>query len=92
MKDARSLRDRVLFLGYPTSFAVDAPRYGSPSPSAAGAPTSSLNSRKAGLAWRDMPEACRVYMYSFEDGSATVVEELRSYQCRRMGHDNDTRS
>ncbi|CAN6303911.1 unnamed protein product [Urochloa humidicola] len=49
-RDARSLRDCVLFLGYPTSFAVDAAPRGSAAPSAAGAPISS-STRGRPAAW-----------------------------------------
>ncbi|CAL4935417.1 unnamed protein product [Urochloa decumbens] len=72
-RDARSLGDRVLFLGCPTSFAVDAARLGGEG----GCAYFVLSSRKPGVARRkDVPEARRVYRYSFEDGGATVVEEL----------------
>ncbi|CAL4926814.1 unnamed protein product [Urochloa decumbens] len=74
-RDARSLGDRVLFLGCPTSFAVDAARLGG-----AGCAYFVLSSRKppgaVALAWRKAPKACHVYRYSFEDGGATAVEEL----------------
>ncbi|CAN6322920.1 unnamed protein product [Urochloa humidicola] len=79
-RDARSLSDRVLFLGFPTSFAVDAARLGG------GCAYFVLNSRDAGVArWRNVPEACHVYRYSFEVGRATAVEELPT----GAGWDND---
>lgn len=75
-RDGRSLvNDRILFLGCPTSFAVDAARFPD-EVAAGGCAYFVLNSRKAGWTWRKVPEARRVYRYSFEDGSATEVEEL----------------
>ncbi|CAN6292147.1 unnamed protein product [Urochloa humidicola] len=75
-RDAWSLRDRVLFLGCPTSFAVDAARLGG-AVGGGGCAYFVLSSRKAGEARRkDVPDARRVYRYSFDDGGATVVEEL----------------
>ncbi|CAN6303910.1 unnamed protein product [Urochloa humidicola] len=75
-RDAWSLRDRVLFLGCPTSFAVDAARLGG-AVGGGGCAYFVLSSRKPGEARRkDVPDARRVYRYSFDDGGATVVEEL----------------
>ncbi|CAN6292146.1 unnamed protein product [Urochloa humidicola] len=79
-RDARSLRDRVLFLGFPASFAVDAAQF-----VGGGCAYFVLSSRKPGVAWRNVPEACHVYRYSFEDGRATAVEELPT----DIGWDND---
>nr|CAB3498967.1 unnamed protein product [Digitaria exilis] len=73
-RDGRSLGDRVLFLGCPTSFAVDAARFGGAI--SGGCAYLVLSSKNAGWSWRNAPETCRVYRYSFEDGSTTVVEEL----------------
>ncbi|KAF8733806.1 hypothetical protein HU200_014656 [Digitaria exilis] len=74
-RDGRSLGDRVLFLGCPTSFAVDAARFGGAI--SGGCAYLVLSSQQnAGWSRRNVPETCRVYRYSFEDGSATVVEEL----------------
>ncbi|KAK3132651.1 hypothetical protein QOZ80_6AG0525690 [Eleusine coracana subsp. coracana] len=70
-RDGLSLmNDRVLFLGHPTSFAVDAVGGGG------GYAYFVLNSRNAGWIGRIVPEASRVYRYSFKDGRATEVEEL----------------
>ncbi|CAL4926812.1 unnamed protein product [Urochloa decumbens] len=77
VRDARSLGDRVLFLGFPTSFAVDAV--------SGGCAYFILNSREAGLGRRKVPGACHVYRYSFEDGGATAVGELPT----GAGWDND---
>ncbi|KAL6655020.1 hypothetical protein ACP70R_005846 [Stipagrostis hirtigluma subsp. patula] len=71
-RDGRSLSDRVLFLGNPTSFAVDAARFGGAV--SGGCAYFVVNSRRTG--WTKMPKACRVYRYSFEDGAMTVVEEM----------------
>ncbi|CAL4935416.1 unnamed protein product [Urochloa decumbens] len=74
-RDAWSLRDRVLFLGFPASFAVDAARLGGAV--SGGCAYFVHNSWEAGVARRkNVPEACRVYRYSFEDGGAAAVEEL----------------
>ncbi|OEL17425.1 hypothetical protein BAE44_0021556 [Dichanthelium oligosanthes] len=54
-------------------FAVDAERYGGAV--SGGCAYFVFSSRKA----RSEPKACRVYRYSFEDGSATVVEELAGW-------------
>ncbi|TVU10528.1 hypothetical protein EJB05_44065, partial [Eragrostis curvula] len=72
-RDGRSLSDRVLFLGSPTSFAVDAVRFAGAALSG-GCAYFVLDSQEAGWSWRNVPEARRVY--SFEDGSATELEEL----------------
>ncbi|TVU10452.1 hypothetical protein EJB05_43983, partial [Eragrostis curvula] len=74
-RDGRSLSDRVLFLGSPTSFAVDAARFAGAALSG-GCAYFVLDSQEAGWSWRNVPEARRVYRYSFEDGSATELEEL----------------
>ncbi|CAN6213978.1 unnamed protein product [Urochloa humidicola] len=65
------LRDRVLFLGWPTSFAVDAARLGG----AVGG-GSAFFILNAG--WRNVGGTGRscVYRHCFGDGSTTVVEEL----------------
>ncbi|KAL6601543.1 hypothetical protein ACP70R_044763 [Stipagrostis hirtigluma subsp. patula] len=71
-RDGRSLDDRVLFLGSPTSFAADAaPFAGEVSGGCAYFVLNSTEARRWGV-----PAACRVYKYSFEDGRATVVEKL----------------
>ncbi|TVU10529.1 hypothetical protein EJB05_44066, partial [Eragrostis curvula] len=79
-KDGRSLCDRVLFLGCPTSFAVDAVLFG-------GALGGGCAYFVLNLNWRNASERCRVYRHSFEDGSTAVVEELPAGQ----GWDDDTR-
>ncbi|KAK3129430.1 hypothetical protein QOZ80_6BG0479360 [Eleusine coracana subsp. coracana] len=68
-RDGRSLGDRVLFLGRPASFAVDASKFGGAIDG--GCAYFVLNSGSP--FWT---EACLVYKYSFVDGRATVVAEL----------------
>ncbi|KAL6655018.1 hypothetical protein ACP70R_005844 [Stipagrostis hirtigluma subsp. patula] len=71
-RDGRSLGDRVVFLGSPTSFAADAaPFAGEVSGGCAYFVLNSTEARRWGV-----PAASGVYKYSFEDGMATVVEKL----------------
>ncbi|KAK3132650.1 hypothetical protein QOZ80_6AG0525670 [Eleusine coracana subsp. coracana] len=68
-RDGQSLGDRVLFLGRPASFAVDASRFGG----AVDGGCAYLVLKSRSPLWT---EACLVYKYSFMDGKATVVAEL----------------
>ncbi|TVU10444.1 hypothetical protein EJB05_43973, partial [Eragrostis curvula] len=71
-RDGRSLADRVLFLGRPASFAVDAARFDGAI--AGGCAYVVLGSNR--FVWTALPEAYQVYKYSFLDGSATDVADL----------------
>ncbi|RLN33811.1 hypothetical protein C2845_PM03G27230 [Panicum miliaceum] len=68
-RDGRGLRDRVLFLGWPTSFAVDPAPFG-------GAVSGGSAFFVLNAGWGNAPERSRVYRHSFGDGSKTVAEEL----------------
>ncbi|KAL6658547.1 hypothetical protein ACP70R_004133 [Stipagrostis hirtigluma subsp. patula] len=73
-KDGRSLADRVLFLGRPISFAVDAARRGM---SGGGCAYFILKSMLYSGPWSKWSaEKCRLFRYSFHDGTAELVEQL----------------
>ncbi|KAL6868160.1 hypothetical protein ACP4OV_015005 [Aristida adscensionis] len=68
-----SLADRVFFLGWPCSFAVDASRIGVDG----GCAYFLLRSKLYGGAWSKLPlMRCRLFKYRFGDDSAEFVEQL----------------
>ncbi|KAL6658555.1 hypothetical protein ACP70R_004141 [Stipagrostis hirtigluma subsp. patula] len=72
--EGRSLADRVLFLGRPVSFAVDAARLGM---SGGGCAYFVLWGSLYARAWSKSPvERCRLFKYSFHDGTTELVEQL----------------
>jgi hypothetical protein len=73
-RDGRSFTDRVMFLGRPSSFAVDAARFGVIS---GGCAYFVLKSRLYGAIWSKFSiERCRVFMYSFQDDRSELIEQL----------------
>ncbi|CAL4985266.1 unnamed protein product [Urochloa decumbens] len=78
--DSRSLADRVLFLGRPSSFAMDGMRLGM-----SGGCAYLVDRRPLyGGSWSKMAiERCRVFRYSFHDDTAELVEQLPAkWNCR----------
>ncbi|KAL6658552.1 hypothetical protein ACP70R_004138 [Stipagrostis hirtigluma subsp. patula] len=72
--EGRSLADRVLFLGRPVSFAVDAARLAM---SGGGCAYFVLWGFLYARAWSKSPvERCRLFKYSFHDGTTELVEQL----------------
>ncbi|XP_066339527.1 uncharacterized protein [Miscanthus floridulus] len=73
-RDGRSLADRVMFLGRPSSFAVDAARFGV---SSGGCAYFVMKSELYGGIWSKMAiKQCRVFKYSFQDDRSEFVEQL----------------
>ncbi|KAK8447428.1 hypothetical protein SEVIR_8G071900v4 [Setaria viridis] len=73
-KDDRSLVDRILFLGKPTSFAVDAIRFGA---SSGGCAYFVVKSQLYGGIWsKSSLERCRVFRYNFHNGKSELVRQL----------------
>ncbi|OEL20112.1 hypothetical protein BAE44_0018868 [Dichanthelium oligosanthes] len=68
-RDYDLLSGDVLFLGFPGSFTVDASRFGG---EVSGDTAYFVRDKGSG----GQTESCRVYRYSFHDGSATLVETL----------------
>ncbi|KAJ1257026.1 hypothetical protein BS78_K233300 [Paspalum vaginatum] len=80
-RDGRSLADRVMFLGWPSSFAVDAARFGM---SGAGCAYFNTKCELYGGIWSKSPlYCCRVFKYSFHDGKSELVQQLPSEWSRQ---------
>ncbi|CAN6357911.1 unnamed protein product [Urochloa humidicola] len=78
--DARMLREDVMFLGFPGSFAVDAGRFGG---AVSGGTAYFVVDSSVGYGWSSSTTAgvpatkpCHVYRYSFHDGTVALVETL----------------
>jgi hypothetical protein len=73
-RDGRSLADRVMFLGRPSSFAVDAARFGEIS---GGCAYFVIKSELYGGIWSKLAvKRCRVFKYSFLDDRSELIEQL----------------
>ncbi|XP_072146594.1 uncharacterized protein, partial [Setaria viridis] len=73
-RDDPSLVDRTMFLGHPTSFAVDAARFGA---SGGGCAYFVIKSKLYGRTWsKSALERCRVFRYNFNNSKAELVEQL----------------
>ncbi|CAO2152670.1 unnamed protein product [Urochloa humidicola] len=73
-RDDRSLADRVMFLGHPSSFAVDAARFGD---SSGGCAYFVRKNRLFGdIRCKSALERCRVFRYNFLDGKSEFIEQL----------------
>ncbi|RCV43398.1 hypothetical protein SETIT_9G291300v2 [Setaria italica] len=73
-RDDPSLVDRTMFLGHPTSFAVDAARFGA---SGGGCAYLVIKSKLYGRTWsKSALERCRVFRYNFNNSKAELVEQL----------------
>ncbi|KAL6658216.1 hypothetical protein ACP70R_003802 [Stipagrostis hirtigluma subsp. patula] len=73
-KDVRSLAGRILFLGRPSSFAVDAARFGR---SHGGCAYFVLRRNLFGGMWsKSELRLCRLFKYSFLDDTSELVEQL----------------
>lgn len=72
-RDSQSLADRILFLGRPSSFAMDAARLGM-----SGGCVYFIDRRPLyGGTWsKSPPERCRVFRYSFHEDVSEFVEQL----------------
>ncbi|CAD6257675.1 unnamed protein product [Miscanthus lutarioriparius] len=74
-RDGPSLADRVMFLGSPSSFAVDAARFGEIS--GGGCAYFVLKSELYGGIWSKLAvKRCRVFKYSFLDHRSELIEQL----------------
>ncbi|KAJ1274972.1 hypothetical protein BS78_05G100500 [Paspalum vaginatum] len=72
---------RVMFLGWPSSFAVDAARFGM---SGAGCAYFNTKCELYGGIWSKSPlYCCRVFKYSFHDGKSELVQQLPSEWSRQ---------
>nr|CAB3489455.1 unnamed protein product [Digitaria exilis] len=72
-KDGLSLVDRVLFLGRPRSFAMDASQFGFSS----GCAYFVVRSEVYGGIWsKSAVKRCRLFRYSFHDGKSEFIEQL----------------
>ncbi|WVZ80306.1 hypothetical protein U9M48_027796 [Paspalum notatum var. saurae] len=68
------MADRVMFLGRPSSFAVDAARFGM---SGAGCAYFVVKSQHYGGIWsKSALKRCRLFRYNFIDGKSELVEQL----------------
>ncbi|WVZ80307.1 hypothetical protein U9M48_027797 [Paspalum notatum var. saurae] len=73
-KDGQSLADRVVFLGWPSNFAVDAARLGM---SGAGCAYFVVKSELYGGIWsKSTLKWCRLFKYNFIDSKSELVEQL----------------
>ncbi|OQU83099.1 RNA-binding protein CP29B, chloroplastic [Sorghum bicolor] len=74
-RDVRSLADRFIFLGKPSSFAVDAARFGVSS--GGGCAYFVIKSELYGGIWsKSAVKCCRVFRYSFQDDRSELTEQL----------------
>ncbi|CAM0149753.1 unnamed protein product [Urochloa decumbens] len=73
-REDHSLVDRVMFLGKPSSFSVDAARFGD---SSGGCAYFVVKSQLYGGIWsKSALERCRVFRYNFHNGKSELVEQL----------------
>ncbi|CAL4994608.1 unnamed protein product [Urochloa decumbens] len=73
-REGHSLVDRIMFPGKPSSFSVDAARFGD---SSGGCAYFVVKSQLYGGIWsKSALERCRVFRYNFYDGKSELVEQL----------------
>ncbi|KAM3259751.1 hypothetical protein ACQJBY_051182 [Aegilops geniculata] len=72
-RDGRSFADRIMFLGFPTSFAVEATRFRAGEDDVSGGCVYLLHHRRLDL---DGWPSCGVFRYNLLDDMATFIEHL----------------